>query len=66
MSNYFYCYSIRLKDFLKLQGLQFAVRGKHPNGNYFWKVKKCSLLDEKLDLWNKYKEEFPQTSDKIL
>lgn len=53
---YFYCYSIKLKDFLKMNGLQYIRRGKHTNGNYYWMFAKSQLLNDKLLLWNEYKK----------
>lgn len=55
---YFYCYSIKLKDFLKMNGLRYEVRRKHPNGNYYWTFKKSKVLDDALAGWDEYKEYF--------
>lgn len=57
-NNSFFCYSIKLKDFLKLQGLRYADTGMHHNGNLYWRFTKSEELDNALRKWNKYKEVF--------
>lgn len=55
----FYCYSIQLKNFLKLQGINYETRGRHlKSGNFFWVFPNSSSLDEALLLWDKYKLTF--------
>lgn len=56
--NLFYCYSIKLKDWLKLNGLYFVRKGQHPNGNIFWCFQRNEKLDKALTDWNKYKQIF--------
>ena len=55
---YFYCYSFKLKDFLKKNGMRYLARRRHPNGNYFWVFEKGKKLDDVLALWDEYKEYF--------
>ena len=55
---YFYCYSIKLKDFLKMNGMRYLSRRRHPNGNYYWIFEKGKKLDDVLALWDEYKEYF--------
>ena len=57
--KYFYCYSIQLKNFLKLQGINYAWRGRHKkSNNQFWVYPNSSTLDEALNNWNTYKKTF--------
>ena len=56
--SYFYCYSAKLKDWLKLNGLQYKQRLKHNNGNYFWMFQRNESLDKALRDWDKYKKIF--------
>lgn len=57
-NNIFYCYSIKLKDWLKLNGLYFINKGIHPNGNIFWCFERNEQLDKALTDWDKYKKIF--------
>lgn len=59
-AKYFYCYSIKLKDFLKLRGLQYESRRKHPNGLNYWTFVKSPRLSEELAMWEVYKKIFKQ------
>lgn len=56
--NYFYCYSIKLKDWFKLNGLQYVQRRIHSNGNYYWMFRKDEKLDQALKDWDKFKKVF--------
>ena len=56
--TYFYCYSIKLKDWLKLNGLQYTERRIHTNGNYYWLFQKDEHLDQALKDWDKFKKIF--------
>lgn len=58
MEKIFYCYSIKLKDWLKLNGLQYKSKRKHPNGNYYWTFVKDEALDKALTDWDKFKKIF--------
>lgn len=53
----FYCYSIQLKNFLKLQGLQYSRRGIHyKTKKTFWVFPPSARLDNALSSWNDYKD----------
>lgn len=55
----FYCYSIQLKNFLKLQGVNYESRGRHrKSGNMFWVFPNSSALDTALADWERYKQTF--------
>ena len=59
MDKKFYCYSIQLKDFLKLQGINYEYRGRHKkSGNSFWVYNNTPALDEALKNWDTYKSIF--------
>lgn len=58
MSELFYCYSRKLKHFLKMNNLSYVSRGTHPNGNYYWCFRKSQKLNEVLELWKRYKKIF--------
>lgn len=61
----FYCYSIQLKNFLKLQGINYETRGRHrKSNNQFWVYSNSSALDEALENWNKYKQTFWKEKEK--
>ena len=55
----FYCYSLGLKNFLKLQKINYTNRSKHiKTGKYFWIYPSSEALDKALANWNVYKEIF--------
>lgn len=56
--TYFYCYSYQLKNFLKLQGINYRYRAKHSNGNRYWAYPSSNQLNIALTNWNKYKKIF--------
>ena len=58
MHNYFYCYSIKLKDWLKLSGLQYNQKIKTKSGKYCWLFERGEELDAALSGWEKYKQIF--------
>ena len=58
MHNYFYCYSIKLKDWLKLSGLQYNQKIKTKSGKYCWLFERGKELDAALSGWEKYKQIF--------
>lgn len=58
MEKVFYCYSIQLKNFLKLQGLRYEGKGKHKNGNTFWTFISSDELNAALAKWTVYKAHF--------
>ena len=54
--KYFYCYSYKLMQFLKLQGNRFNVKRYHPNGNPYWVFDNVNgSLDSSLKKWDEYK-----------
>ena len=60
MNEFFYCYSVGLKHFLKIRHISFISTGKHPNGNRYWTYEKTDALTKALDEWNIYKQVFPK------
>ena len=55
----FYCYSIQLRNFLKLQGINYDNRGRHKKTGYqFWIYYNSEALDRALDNWKIYKNTF--------
>ena len=56
--DYFYCYSIKLKNWLKLNGVRFVDSGKHSNGNTYWRFSRDDKLDQALTDWKTYKHIF--------
>lgn len=54
----FYCYSLQLKNFLKLQGLSYVDRSLHRNGNHYWTFEYSDRLGDALNNWNEYKKVF--------
>lgn len=57
-TKYFYCYSLKLKNFLKLQGINYSYQSKHNNGNRYWTFISSNELNKALNDWNKYKQIF--------
>lgn len=57
-NKYFYCYSLKLKNFLKLQDIRYYYEAKHSNGNRYWIFISSDELNEALTDWNKYKQIF--------
>lgn len=57
----FYCYSLQLKNFLKLQGLSYVNKGLHKNGNHYWTFDYSDKFGGALDKWNEYKKVFKIT-----
>ena len=52
MDNFFYCYSCKMKDFLKSQGLRFITKAIHPKTNrVFFIFEKCDELDKAITKW---------------
>lgn len=57
----FYCYSIQLKNFLKLQGINYEFRGKHKKtNNWFWVFANSRELNIALEKWIRYKDYFKE------
>ena len=63
--TYFYCYSLKLKNFLKLQGINYYYVARHRNGNRYWTFIPSKELNNALSDWNKYKQIFIQKGDYI-
>lgn len=56
-NNFFYCYSLKLKDFLKSQGFRFITKGLHPkSGRPFFMFEKSEMLDKAIVKWNEIKQ----------
>jgi hypothetical protein len=56
MSNFFYCYSVRMKDFLKSQGLNYINKALNPNsGRPYFLFEKSKILDDAIIKWNSVK-----------
>ena len=53
--KYFYCYSLELKNFLKLQNIHYIKEEQHTNGNKCWIFKGTDNLNHYLTIWNDYK-----------
>ena len=55
-NDLFYCYSCKMKDFIKSQGLSYLTKAKHPKTDrVFFIFKKSGELDEVIKLWNEVK-----------
>lgn len=55
-SNYFYCYSCLMKDFIKSQGLKYITKGLHPkSGRPYFMFEKSLELDKEIVKWNELK-----------
>lgn len=59
-NDLFYCYSCKMKDFIKSQGLNYLTKAKHPKTNrIFFIFKRGEELDKAIVKWqeiNEYKE----------
>ena len=56
MKNIFYCYSLRMKDFLKSQGLNYIEKAINPkSGSLYFSFQKGVELDKLIEKWNKVK-----------
>jgi len=52
-NDLFYCYSCKMKDFIKSQGLSYLTKAKHPKTDrVFFIFKKSLALDKAIELWN--------------
>ena len=55
--KYFYCYSYKLMQFLKLQGNRYEIKKFHNNGNPYWVFKNFNgEINDSLQKWNEYKQ----------
>jgi len=56
-NDLFYCYSCKMKDFIKSQGLNYITIAIHPKTNrVFFIFKKSGELDKVIQLWNEIKK----------
>jgi hypothetical protein len=54
----FYCYSLKLKSFLKRTGIHYNCCARHyKTGKMFWVFERSDALSAALDEWNKHKQE---------
>lgn len=61
MEKFFYCYSKQLCLFLKLQDIDYILKGINPNGNRpYYKFVRTDELNNALSNWGKYKQVFPK------
>jgi len=57
MSCLFYCYSNKMKNFIKSMGIDYIKKDVHPATNRVYFVfQKSNELDENIQLWNKVKK----------
>jgi hypothetical protein len=55
-NKYFYCYSVRLKDFLKSQGLSYITKAINTHsGKPYFMFEKSDFLDGAIKKWNEVK-----------
>lgn len=51
--NLFYCYSVKMKDFIKSQGIDYITKAIHPRTNrVFFIFPKSKSLDVAIEKWN--------------
>ena len=52
-NRYYFCYSVKLKDFLKSQGLEYILKGLHHRTHRpFFMFERCDKLDVALTQWS--------------
>jgi hypothetical protein len=55
-NKYFYCYSVRLKDFLKSQGFNYITKAINPNSKRpYFMFEKSKNMDMAIEKWNNIK-----------
>lgn len=55
-NNLFYCYSCKMKDFIKSQGIRFITKAIHPRTNrVFFVFEKSEALNLAIQKWNEVK-----------
>jgi len=55
-NRFFYCYSVKMKDFIKSQGLSFILKALHHKTHKpFFLFEKSEELDNAIELWNEVK-----------
>lgn len=54
--KFYYCYSCKLKDFLKSQGFRYITKGLHPkSGRPFFMFERTDDFHSSLVRWNEIK-----------
>jgi len=54
---YFYCYSVRMKNFIKSQGLDYINKAVNPSTNRpYFMFEKSHKLDDCIIEWNRIKK----------
>jgi len=54
--KYFYCYSCRMKDFIKSQGMDYITKAIHPKSHRpYFMFEKSKELDLMIEKWNSLK-----------
>lgn len=57
MNKYFYCYSVKMKNFLKENGLEFINKSINLKTNKpYFLFEKSKKLDELILMWNNIKK----------
>ncbi len=57
-SKYFYCYSFKMKDFIKENGLQYITKAINPKTQTpYFMFEKSQMLDNLIKKWNQIKYE---------
>lgn len=55
-NKYFYCYSIKMKDFIKSQGIDYITKALNPKSQKpYFMFNKSKELDLAIEKWNKIK-----------
>ena len=55
-NKFFYCYSVKLKDFLKSQGFDYITKALNPNTKKpYFMFDKSKELDFAIEKWNNIK-----------
>jgi hypothetical protein len=56
-NKFFYCYSVKMKDFLKSQGFVYITKALNPNSQRpYFMFNKSIELDEAIQKWNSIKK----------
>lgn len=63
-SKYFYCYSVRLKSFLKAFGVEYITKGINPHTNtMYFMFERSDKLNAILSFWGTCKTNFDNYPD---
>jgi len=55
-NKFFYCYSVKMKDFLKSQGFNYITKALNPNSKRpYFMFNKSQELDNSIQKWNSLK-----------